>query len=254
MSTTFRCGDHAALVGYLYDECERAERDAIAAHLAVCAACAAEMSALDSTRIQLASWSPPEAELGFVITRSETRLASPLSIPRLAWVAQPLPAWAQMAAAAAIFAVGLALGIAGPSVLTQRADSVARDVPGGDQEGRAAGVTVATLDALEERLRTEIAGLRASPSAPSAAPASAPATSDGLLLARVRALIDESERRQQRELALRTAQVLRDFDSQRRVDLEQIQRSFGQFEGLTGAEVREQRQMLNYLMRVSQQR
>ena len=97
-------------------------------------------------------------------------------------------------------------------------------------------------------------GLRASPWARSAAPASAPATSDGLLLARVRALIDESERRQQRELALRTAQVLRDFDSQRRVDLEQIQRSFGQFEGLTGAEVREQRQMLNYLMRVSQQR
>ena len=45
---------------------------------------------------------------------------------------------------------------------------------------------------------------------------------------------------------------LRDFDSQRSVDLAQIQRSFGQMEGATSAEVREQRQMLNYLMRVSQ--
>ena len=64
----------------------------------------------------------------------------------------------------------------------------------------------------------------------------------------------ESEQRQQRLLALRTAELVNDFDSQRRVDLAQIQRTFGQIEGLTGAEVREQREMLNYLMRVSQQR
>jgi hypothetical protein len=73
-------------------------------------------------------------------------------------------------------------------------------------------------------------------------------------LARVRTLIEESERRQQRELALRTAQLMRDVDSQRQVDLAQIQNSFGQIEGLTGAEVREQRQMLNYLIRASEQR
>ena len=73
------------------------------------------------------------------------------------------------------------------------------------------------------------------------------------MLARVTALLEESEQRQQRELALRTAQVVRDFDSQRQVDLAQIQRNLGQIEGLTGAEVREQREMLNYLMRVSEQ-
>jgi len=78
--------------------------------------------------------------------------------------------------------------------------------------------------------------------------------SEAQLLAHVRTLIDESEQRQQRALAMRTAQVFRDFDSQRRMDLAQIQRSFGQIEGLTGAEVREQREMLNYLMRVSEQR
>jgi hypothetical protein len=69
----------------------------------------------------------------------------------------------------------------------------------------------------------------------------------------VRELIAESEQRQQSQLALRTAQVVRDFDTQRRADLTQIQNSMGQIEGLTGAEAREQRQMLNYLMRVSQQ-
>ena len=72
-------------------------------------------------------------------------------------------------------------------------------------------------------------------------------------MTRVRTLIEESEQRQQRELALRTAELVRDVDSQRRIDLAQIQRNFGQIEGLTGAEVREQREMLNYLIRASQQ-
>ncbi|MBI3047841.1 MAG: hypothetical protein HYY76_05975 [Acidobacteria bacterium] len=251
MSTTFRCGDHTALVTYLYDECERAERDAIGAHFAVCPACAAEMSALESTRIQLASWSPPDAELGFAITRAPARPPSWLSMSRWAWFAQPLPAWAQVAAAAAIFAAGLSLGIA-RGTMRPAPDAVAQDTRSGSQGARPDGATGAALGALEQRLRNEIAELRASAPMRSAAPAAAPAV-EGQLLARVRALIDESERRQQLELALRTAQILRDFDSQRRVDLDQIQRSFGQFEGLTGAEVREQRQMLNYLMRVSQQ-
>jgi hypothetical protein len=152
-----------------------------------------------------------------------------------------------LSAAAAIFAVGLSLGIArgtmreAPSEVATAAAPLTASAPG-------ERVTAASLDALEQRLRDEIAQLR--PSSPDPAVAQGPA--DVQLLARVRALIDDSERRQQRELALRTAQIVRDFDSQRRVDLEQIQRNFGQIEGLTNAEVREQRQMLNYLMRVSQ--
>ena len=111
--------------------------------------------------------------------------------------------------------------------------------------------SASALTALEQRLRAEIDQIR-STGIPAAA-TSAPRASETQLLARVRALIEESEQRQQRELALRTAQVLRDVDSQRRVDLAQIQRSFGQIEGVTGAQAREQREMLNYLMRVSQQ-
>ena len=70
MSEIFQCGDNTALVGYLYDECEPAERQAIDAHVAVCAACAAELAALGSTRLHLASWTPPEAELGFQVVRA----------------------------------------------------------------------------------------------------------------------------------------------------------------------------------------
>jgi hypothetical protein len=80
--------------------------------------------------------------------------------------------------------------------------------------------------------------------------ASSPA--DARILDRVRVLIDESEQRQRRELALRSAELVRDFDAQRNVDLARIERTLGQMDGTTGAEVAQQRQMLNYLMRVSQ--
>jgi hypothetical protein len=113
-------------------------------------------------------------------------------------------------------------------------------------------VTATDLAALEQRLRAEMAALRTTPAS---ATASAPQSGNNAqLLAQVRALIDESEQRQQRELALRTSQLFRDVDLQRKVDLAQIQSKVGQIEGLAGAEVREQRQMLNYLMRVSEQR
>ncbi|OFW37221.1 MAG: hypothetical protein A3F70_12655 [Acidobacteria bacterium RIFCSPLOWO2_12_FULL_67_14] len=260
MNDMFQCGDNTALVGYLYDECDGSERAVIAAHVAICAACAAELAALESTRIQLASWTPPETELGFIVTRPRAAAEAEPPAPVRetwrstfgAWSAQPLPAWAQVAAASVIFAVGVWLGIerggaAGPAA------PVAASAPAAAE--RAQGVSASDLSALERRLRDEIAGIRAaSPAAPRPAVApGAPAGADGQLMARVRGLIEESEQRQRRELALRTAQIVRDFDSQRRVDLAEIQRGFGQIEGLTGAEVREQRQLLNYLMRVSQQ-
>ena len=249
MSDMYQCGDNAALVGYVYDECEAAERAVIGAHVAVCGACAAELAALESTRLQLRTWAPPpDAALGFVITRRD---ASDASAPRSSasvlrphrWFARPMPAWAQMAAAVAIFGAGLSLGVArglAPAATPTQARTTTPSAP------VAQNVSPDQLASLEQRLRAEIAQVRQAPVA------SAP-VGDGQLLARVRTLIDESEQRQQRELALRTAEIVRDFDSQRRLDLAQIQRSFGQIEGVTGAEVRQQRQMLDYLIRVSQQ-
>jgi anti-sigma factor RsiW len=255
MSETFECGDNAALVGYLYDECEAGERAVIEAHVAVCAACTAELAALGSTRVQLAAWTPPEAKLGFVITHREpaqpARFTPSIDKPRVGWFARPLPGWAQLAAACVVFGVGLSLGIVrGTSGTVTPAGVAASTAP-----VSSSGVTAADLTALENRLRNEIAATRTvSRQTNVAAPLSGLGASETQLMARVRALIEESEQRQQRQLALRTAEIVNDFDSQRRVDLAQIQRNFGQIEGLTGAEVREQREMLNYLMRVSQQR
>ena len=85
--------------------------------------------------------------------------------------------------------------------------------------------------------------------APVKAPAGAVADSD--LLPRVRALIEASERRQQQELALRLTQFNRDVNMQRQADLVKIDQVIGQYAGTSGAEMARQRQMLNYLTRVS---
>ena len=60
---------------------------------------------------------------------------------------------------------------------------------------------------------------------------------------RVRALIDESERRQQRELALRVAEVVRDVNAQRQADLVKIDRSLGFIQNSTSASMMKQREL-----------
>ena len=68
----------------------------------------------------------------------------------------------------------------------------------------------------------------------------------------MRQLVQESERRQQRELALRVAEVARDLQGQRQADLVKIDRSLGLIQNRTGMEVMRQQQLLNNLLRVSQ--
>ena len=257
MNDTFQCGDSPALVTYLYGESEPSEHAVIEAHVEVCAACAAELAAMESTRVQLASWTPPA--FGFSARRVAARALRPQ-----AWWNRPLQPWLQAAAAAVIFAAGLVLGGVRPSTVargalsfvegrgTQSTAPAAARAAGTGSAVQASAVSADELKSLEQRLRDEIAQMRTT--AALGAAASPVSASEAQLMARVRTLIDESEQRQHRELALRTAQIFRDFDSQRRVDLEQIHRSVGQIEGQTGAEVREQRQMLNYLMKVSEQR
>ena len=84
MSETFTCGDHGALVSYLYDECAPNERRAISAHVAICRACAEELTALGATREQLATWTPPEAQLGFRIVSDSPSSNAPASVALVA--------------------------------------------------------------------------------------------------------------------------------------------------------------------------
>lgn len=247
MTVTFNCGDNEALLGYMYDECDSGERAAIAAHVATCATCAGELAALGATREGLAAWSPPDVPLGFRIVSepaTDIRLAHRSAEREGGWWQRPMPAWAQVAAAAMIFGAGLGLGALRGAGNTAPAGVTAAATP----------VSTQDLRVLEQRLRAEMQQAR-----PAATTAAAPATAaplasagNGLTVEQVRSLIAESEQRQQRELTLRTAEVIRDFDTQRRGDLARIQQTFGRLEGTTGAEAEQQRQMLNYLMRVSQ--
>jgi anti-sigma factor RsiW len=253
MSVDFICGNErsqAALASYLYRECDADERAAIEAHLAVCAACASELAALGATRSALASWAPPETELGFrIVSEREVQDAAANVLRPARWWRQPLPAWAQAAAAILIFAAGGLLGMRagttvaapGPVVASAPAPAAATVSP----------VSADDLASLERRLRGEMISLRR---AAQGAPATLQAGGDEQLLQRVRALLAESERRQEREMSIRLAQVLRDVDMQRRTDLARIEDTFGQMQGVTGAELLQQREVINYLRRVSSQR
>jgi hypothetical protein len=73
------------------------------------------------------------------------------------------------------------------------------------------------------------------------------------VIRRFRTLVRDSEQRQQRELALRVAEVARDVQAQRQADLVRIDRTLGVLQNNTGIAVRRQEQLLNSLaVRVSQ--
>lgn len=266
MTRDYQCGDAAALAGYLYDECSLDERRAIDAHLAICARCAEEVSELRATRTSLAAWTPPETQLGFQIVSREAVPREAVKEARVLkparWWQQPMPAWAQVAAAILIFAAGASWGTAWGTA----SGTLPGTVPGGAAQPTPAAVattanqaavvpqTISAQDlaALEARLRREMSTMASMRTA--AAPGPVRAASSDELLQRVRTLIAESERRQQTELALRVTQVLRDVDAQRRVDLGRIERTLGVMEGTTGPELRQQREAITYLMNVSQRR
>jgi hypothetical protein len=240
MSETFECGDAGALVAYLYEECEPELRKVIAGHLLLCESCLSEIESLGWTRRNLQVWTPPEPELGFQI---------PVPMPNLqtSWWRAPLPAWAQAAAALLIFGAGLSLGLVrGPAVAPQVSS---------EQPTDAAATNVATrseLSQLEQRLKSELTQMRTAPPAP----ARQVTSSDDAILKKVEALVAQSEERQRREFTLRSVEMAREFEAQRRIDMATVRETVGQFQGAAGTEIRQQREAIdriNNFIRVSQQ-
>lgn len=186
-----------------------------------------------------------------------------------------LPAWAQVAAA--LLFLGVSAGVANLDIhrdqsgWTIRTGWSRRAAPAPVAAAAVAGerataspsaapqyanaVTRQELVALERQLRSEMRGVQASSrmaAAPDPRSTAAGSLRDEDLLRRVRALLDETEKRQNRELALRIGEVLRDVNAQRQADLMRIDRSLGLVQNDLGVEVMKQRQSLNYLMRVNQ--
>jgi anti-sigma factor RsiW len=232
-----------AMIAYLYDDGDPAARAEFDAHLAGCARCQDEVDALRGVRGQLARWTPPS----FAVARHPSPVAS-----RAWW--HEIPAWAQVAAA--LLVLGASAGIAnldvrydgnGLSMRTGWAPPPRSAQPPATVSRPDAAPWRADLTALEQRLRGEIHTVPASaPSTGGAAP------SDADVLRRVRALIDESERRQQRELALKVGEVERDFTAARQADLRKIDYNLNGVR--TGFDVvyKQQQEQQQMLLRVSQ--
>lgn len=253
-----RCDDKDVLVAFLYGELAADERRLVESHLETCHVCQDEVAGLSGVRQELTAWLPPEPELGFTIVQKPAAVLRPAR-----WWTNPLPAWAQAAAAVLVLATGVAIAnvqvrydASGVTVSTgwkavpvTGGAAVVADRASVPESASANQNWQAALTALESDMRREMQTLR---QANAAVPVSLPTGgSDAATLKRVQALIDESEQRQRQELALRLAQISRDIDVQRRADLVRIEQGVGQFQGRTGADLARQREVLNYLVRVS---
>jgi hypothetical protein len=268
-----------AIVSYLYSDdggFDRAERAAFEAHLVTCDRCRTELDAFDDVRASLGGWSPPGfrpdahswgARSGGPIQPPSLALRRPTadptaSAPRAWW--REIPAWAQVSAAMLCLGVGAAIAnldvrYDANGLQVRTGWSAAAPVARGSQPAaeRAADDAPwrAELAAFEQRLRADLR--QPAPAAANAAGGGNAASAiNSDTLRRVRTLVDESERRQQTELALRLAEAIREVNAQRQADLVRIDRNIGAMQNNTGREMLRQRnEMLNYVsLRTASQR
>jgi len=237
-----------AMIAYLYDDGDPAGRAGFETHLTSCARCRHEVDALRGVRRHLARWSPPE--VNFVVASHE----SPVTSHRAWW--HEIPAWAQVAAA--LLVLGASAGVANLDVrydsngLSMRTGwappPLTAQAPPAVSLRPDAAPWRADLAALERQLRGEIRTVPAS--ATLSTGGAAPTDAD--TLRRLRALIEESERRQQRELALKVGEVERDFTAARQADLRKIDYNLNGVR--TGFDVvyKQQQEQQQMLLRVSQ--
>ena len=253
--------DQNALMDYLYEEGDASERLKTAQHLQQCARCSVAVLELQTVRGVLSEWAPPASPLGFRIVQDGRGMGAPGSEPQPPALPQPawgvpssrLGAWAQAAAAVLLFGAGMAVSQLAvdyrDGAVTVRARSTVPPVPqtsGARNASIQLPASPATLQELERSLRSE---LRQAESTPSVSRSDLASTEQ--LLERVRAMIEQSEIRQQRELALRLSQVASEVDTQHQADLLRIQQNLGQIEMETGAQINQQQQLMDYLVRTS---
>jgi len=250
MSNNFTCDDKQTLISYLYGEIDSDSRQVVETHLASCAACAAEVTALGDARADLGLWVPPDVELDFTIVKKSQLPPATVLRPARWW--NTVPPWAQAAAAILVLAAGAAIAnvqvTSGPEGFSVRtgwmqpaSEPPIREASGPRVEGQDEAWRAA-LVSLEQQLRTEI---RATREQETRVAARTPV--DNATIRRVQQLIAEAEQRHERELAMRFVEFTRDLSMQRRADLMNIGRGMVDYEG----QLQRQRQTINNLIRVS---
>jgi hypothetical protein len=218
------CDSKELLVGFLYDEIDPVSKRSFERHLATCADCRDELAELGATREQIALWAPPDADLGFRIVRGASA-----PVPSRFRFLSSSPAWAFAAAALLVLAIGAAI-----ANLNVRYGSDGLVVRTGWNHGpeAEAGVTPVDWKAQAQELDRRLRDLEQSASARSAVESASTSSemSDAELIQRVRDIVGQSETRQQRVVATRLSELLREVDAQRRLDLATIDQRMTRFQ------------------------
>jgi hypothetical protein len=235
------CDSKELLISFLYDEIDSPSKREFQKHLATCVDCRDELAELGATRAQIATWTPPDADLGFRIVREAES-------PKRRWF-QWSPAWGFAAAAVVLLAIGAAIanldiryGTDGLVVRTGWNHSV--DLA---QQSRATNVTPVDWKAEADQLDRRLRELERTMSRDGSAiqNASTSATSNDALLQRVRDIVGQSETRQQRAFAARLTELTREFDARRQLDLATIDQGMTRLQNTSGAELKQYRELVN---------
>jgi anti-sigma factor RsiW len=251
--------DKERLVSYLYEDLADGERGAFEAHLRECDDCRADLSALRGVRADLISWSPPQPDFGFRVVR-EPKV---LPMRPLTWRAWWTPAAGLAAAAVLVLAAAAAIARvevhSGAGGITVRTGWPASEQRSGETALRsvtargdvmlprsADRVDAGLIETLDRRLRALELASREDLPVRNASTLSA--RSDAEIIRRVRDMLAQSESKQQGQLALRIAQVIRDFDAQRVEDLKRIQQGLRSVEATVSAEAAGHRELTNYIL------
>jgi len=201
----------------LYGEADAAARARVEGHLAGCAACREEMTALGGVRRDLRAWTWPVARPSF----------TPRGVVLPRWLA---------AAAILLFGFGATLGFTG--YVSLRRAIVAQDA-------RAAET--------ERRHQEEVRALQASFERGDAAPFDAASVLAGLD-ARIDEKLRASEARQAERLDSRLAGWEERADAQRRVDMARVAASLSYLDGRHGQQLARTNELMGYVLEASAQK
>ena len=258
MTEVTRCPEPDALLVLLYDdEGTPDERALLQGHVDRCTQCADLLTSLDSTRGVLGAWHAPRLPLGFALVRGDRSpvrsflwrgglaaaavlvLASAASLAQLEVTYNAdgftVRTGARRAASVATAAVSQTApeGTATAAPLTSTPQAWVGKASAGEPPWRQ------DMDLLATQIRSDMSRLLAEsrqlPVGPVRAAVASPASpgrtmTDAELLKRVQDMLDQSEIRQQSNLALRVTELGRQFELQRQGDIVQVEQAFQRLE------------------------
>lgn len=263
MNDLTQCPDPDRLITLLYDdEGTSTERATLEAHLSECASCTDLLATLDRTRTTLGAWQAARPPLGFAVVQ-----APPLWRRILPWSGMAAAAVLVLAASAGLAGLDiryddrgfqLRTGWHGDTAATTSTADVARTSERAATAVAPAGATAedprtawlnraadgeppwrADFDLLATQIRTDLAAQARATEArlvevAAASAASRPQGIAGIdereLTRRIAEQIDQSEVRQQQNLALRVAELGREFQLRRQADLVQFEQGLARVE------------------------